>query len=226
MPDAQENNIQRIACVLSLSSRVNTGDRVLVLGSADSDGSTVLVATRVLDADIGPESVRATSLLAVGASDKALAIESEIAVLSDLPALGLSVLGKVPALVGVGGVAENALTHAGAVNVGLLSILKGVKVEFAKLVDVECDLILGQAAVARGALVLDLESKAAVGSLEGLVVDFLVALGESNGVVACDFARCGGRDHTSGEDGGEEGREVHVDGIRGLTSRKSLWWVC
>ena len=207
--------------MLSLSSRVNTGDRVLVLGGADSDGSTVLVATGVLDANIGPESVRATSLLAVGASDEALSIESEIAVLGDLPALGLSVLGKVPALVGVGGVAENALPHAGAVNVGLLSSLKGVKVEFAKFVDVECDLVLGQASIARGALVLDLESKAAVGGLEGFVVDFLVALGESNGVVACDLAGCGGRDHASGEDGGEEGREVHLDGICSMTSRKS-----
>jgi hypothetical protein len=181
---------------------VDTGNGLVILLGANSNSLAVAVASGVLDASIDPEGVRTV----VRASDEALTSESEVTVGSDLPALCLGVLRDSKALVGDGGVAELALTHTGAVDVSNLRILEGVEVKLAILVDAECDLVLGEALVAGGALVLELESEVALRGLESGVVDVLVAA-DSDTVVR------GGRNHASGDNGGEEGSEVHLDGL-------------
>jgi hypothetical protein len=202
--------IQRISPPPHLG-RVDAGNRVLVLSGTDSNSLAVAVTTRVLVSDISPESVRAASLLAVRASEETLATKSEISVLGNLPTLGLSVLGKVEALVTIGGVGEDALAHARAVDVGNLGVFApGVEAEFARFVDVEGHFVLGEASVTSGVLVLELEGKATIGSLESSVVDFLVALMEGNGVVLCYL---GSRNHAGGEDSSNEAGEMHFDSL-------------
>lgn len=179
-----------------------TGNGLIVLLGANSNSLAVAVATGVLDTSTDPEGVRTV----VRASNKALAVESEVTVGSNLPTLCLAVPGDNEALVGNGGVAELALAHTGAVDVSNLRVLEGVEVKLAVLVDAECDLVLGEALVAGGALALELESEAALGGLESGAVDVLVAA-DSGSVVGS------GRSHASGDNGGEEGSEVHLDGL-------------
>lgn len=113
-------------------------------------------------------------------------------------------------------VLENALAHAGAVGEELLAgVAGGVEEDLAgRLVDGEGGSVLLDAAVARGALVLEIQEEAIVGGLERGEVHG-AGRADSDGLEDLDVRVGSGRGDASGDEGGEDDvLELHDGGGR------------
>lgn len=190
--------------------------------SAGREAQAVLVAARVGDTGVDPDTPRLAD--AAGAGKETLALEGEVAVLVNLPSLVLAVLGLGIA----SAVAKDALAHAGAVGPDLLG--SSGRLVKAQLVanQLECGVVV-RLGVAVGLLVGQLDEDAVAGGLELGEVDGAGGA-ESHDLEGGGLAGGGrGRDEASGQEGSEENSlDLHGDGCGGVVvvwCGSGDWWV-
>ncbi|KAI6749308.1 hypothetical protein HG530_015147 [Fusarium avenaceum] len=137
-----------------LDGRVHAANGLLNLSGLDGEGKAVLVTAGVVDAVVDPDRPRGLlEVLAVGAGDEAGTAVGQEAILVDLPAVALAVLGHG---LSTSGVTELALAHTREINVGLLA-READRVEPELIANkLEGDLVVLLRIVALGVLILEL----------------------------------------------------------------------
>lgn len=194
----------------SLVGKVLASNRLLLNLDASGNACAVGLASRVLNADVGQDSVGVEGVSGAGEEGIAAA-EGQVLVLVDGPALALSVTRKT---LSTGGVEEDALAHARAIDEELLGrVAGGVERQGAfLLVQLESCVVAGDTAVA-GSLLLargQLCEDCLVHSTPGGVLDSAAAVDGADAEEG--DVRVGGSHDTGGQESdGLDGRELHFD---------------
>ncbi|KAI6773789.1 hypothetical protein HG531_000638 [Fusarium graminearum] len=192
---------------------VEAADGLADLADGKGDRDTVLVTSRVVDTSAGKDGVRAIGLRA--GDEVVTVIVLEEVVLRDGP---LVVLAAGAERLSAGTVSHHALAHATSIGPRALTWKRcGVKEHLLGLgVEGESGRVDLVTAVTRGALVLELQGKAVVGSLEVGVMD-RTGRSKSNELKDLDLrVGSGGGDASGDERSEDEVLELHDGGC--------CWW--